>query len=124
MNEIEVETIDTMIGVVFDTVENIKDDELVFTTKDGEAHRFFHMQDCCECVTIEDIVGDLEWLKGSPMLESTVASKQTEPGEFACDSGTWTFYRFSTAKGTVTVRWLGESNGYYSEGVNYEVTKS
>jgi len=94
-------------------------DELTFTTVEGEVYVFVHDQDCCESVKIEDITGDLEDLVGSPLLQADEsASQDTDRPDRWSESWTWTFFKFATNKGYVTVRWLGESNGYYSESVD------
>ena len=109
-----------MLGQTFvEVTGSVGDGEMVFVTADGERFMFAHSQDCCECVDINDIVGDLQDLVGSPMLQAEEVSGVTpvEFDETEHDSVTWTFYKFATRKGYVDVRWLGESNGYYSESV-------
>lgn len=92
-----------------------------FECNDGSVYEFYHAQDCCESVGIYDIVGDLGDLVGSPLVlaEEVSNSDELTPDFSPTDSYTWTFYRFATVNGTVTVRWLGESNGYYSEAVSF-----
>jgi hypothetical protein len=82
----------------------------------------YHSQDCCESVSIEDVEGDICDLIGSPIVLAEEAPSQDEqPGRDHGDSFTWTFYRLATEKGFVVIRWYGESNGYYSERVDFEV---
>ena len=111
--------------------KNDDDNELVFETDEWK-FTFFHDQDCCEHVYIESIVGDLQDLIGCPL---EVAEEVTHQGVARShnnkeledwadeDSCTWTFYKFATRKGWVDVRWLGSSNGYYSESVELKAEK-
>ena len=107
-----------MVGKIFTRVTGgVGDREMVFENA-TERFVFFHAQDCCESVDINDIVGDLEDLVGEPLLLAEEVSGATEPDEEHYESYTYTFYKFATRKGYVDVRWLCESNGYYSEGVS------
>ena len=110
-----------MLGKTFVQVTGaVGNFDLLFETANGERFMFAHQQDCCERVDINDIVGDLEDLVGEPLLVAEQVEGETpvDFNEREYESVTWTFYKFATRKGYVDVRWLGESNGYYSEGVD------
>lgn len=78
-----------------------------------------HHQDCCESVDLVDVAGDPKDLIGRPLAISEEVGAPAE-GE-VYESGTVTWYKFVTMEGPVTLRWLGQSNGYYSESVNVEI---
>ena len=110
-----------MLGKTFVQVTGaVGNFDLLFETANGERFMFSHQQDCCERVDINDIVGDLQDLVGEPLLlaEEVQGVTPVDFNEMDYESVTWTFYKFATRKGYVDVRWLGESNGYYSEGVD------
>jgi hypothetical protein len=111
--------ISDFVGLVFDKIEVIDEREIFFTDVDGDVYKMFHYQDCCEDVRVEDICGELDDLVGSPILfaEETTNNNEDDPEPYI-DHITWTFYKLSTIKGNVTIRWYGSSNGYYSEEVN------
>ncbi len=116
----EVTEFPNMVGVTMTSVVGEEgDDEMTFVADDGRRFRFYYEQDCCASCNIVDIGGDLADLVGSPILRAEeVSSEDAEAPEYS-ESYTWTFYKFETNRGSVTVRWLGQSNGYYSESVTY-----
>jgi hypothetical protein len=114
--------ISTLIGKTLARVD-VGTDQIDFVTTTGEKYAMYHSQDCCENVIIEDVAGDMNDLLNSPVTdarEETNAKPDNDPhaSEYR-DSFTWTFYIITTAKGSVTIRWYGESNGYYSESVDF-----
>lgn len=117
-----------LLGEVITAIEINKDsggcDEIIFTLKNGKTYKLFHDQDCCESVYVDDITGDPLKLIGDPLvLAEENSNKDGLPAPEYPDSWTWTFYRLATRRNSVVIKWLGESNGYYSESVDFkEVT--
>lgn len=100
------------------------EDSIIFHTQEGNKYKMMHFQDCCEGVSIEDINGDWEDILNQEVL---LAEERTQDWEDAPENqgkehwgiGMWTFYVLRTVKGSVDIRWYGESNGYYSIGVSF-----
>ena len=117
-----VKTFDDLLGRILYKV-TAENDELRLYLTETNYVKFYHEQDCCESVYIEDICGDLNDLVGEPLLMAEEVSDEVYEAEHQRsdeESYTWTFYKFATRKGYVDVRWFGSSNGYYSESVDVE----
>lgn len=134
--------VNVLLGKVLTEIQDNKS-MIIFHCESGEVYKMFHEQGCCETVEIEDIEGDLRDLIGNPILMAEEVTNEEfvsafnarfskknewdeyvdENGERKPDSFTWTFYKFATIKGYVTVRWFGESNGYYCERVDFMLIK-
>lgn len=88
-------------------------------------------------MTVEDVSGNFKDVIGKPLVQAEEVSsrdgnlceychpltKDLKLPEYHDDSWTWTFYKLATAKGFVTIRWFGTSNGYYSEHVSFRELK-
>lgn len=100
-------------------------EEVIITCADGTKWRMIHPQECCESVEVEDVCGDIADLIGTVIDARQETNDTAHPEgkvfEYDPSSFTWTFYIIQTNKGAVTIRWLGESNGYYGEEVDVEL---
>jgi len=110
-----------LLGKTLTSVDVLGDKTIViFSCSDGSHFKMFHVQDCCEDVYLEDVCGDLTDLLYSPVLMSEMVQGESLPAKDSYDeSFTWTFIKMATNRGSVTFRWYGSSNGYYSETPNF-----
>lgn len=96
-----------------------RSEEIDFTMSDGNVYRMYHEKDCCEYVELNDFEGDVDSLVGGVIVEFREdTNSEDDPPEYS-ESFTWTFYNIRTTKGDLWLRWLGESNGCYSESVDF-----
>lgn len=101
--------------------------ELVFVNNSGDTWTFYHEQDCCESVYLDDVSGELEDILDSEILSAYESSRSLtdeenfESGHDECSD--WYFYHIATIKGSVVLRWIGSSNGYYSTQVSIDFQK-
>jgi uncharacterized protein YegJ (DUF2314 family) len=115
-------TFKDLVGKTLARADKAADDRMEFETDSGEVYALYHDQNCCEYVAINDICGELSDLVGSPILQAEESTSNENPQGVEMgtqDSFMWTFYRMATQRGSVVIRWYGESNGYYSESVDF-----
>jgi hypothetical protein len=94
-------------------------ESITFYCSDGSSYDMYHCKDCCETVKVKQIDGDVSDLLNAEILMAEEVSNSNNPDD-DYESSTWTFYKFATLQGYVTIQWLDESNGYYSEKVYFE----
>ena len=87
--------------------------------EDGSYITQYHESDCCETVEVHQVDGDIAKHIGATAIDY-IEKSSTANNDEVSESGTWTFYTLKTSSGYLDWRWLGESNGYYSEDVNSE----
>jgi hypothetical protein len=104
-------------GATLLALHRVSDDEVYLTTDRG-IFRFYHDQDCCEIVRLEDLLVVGTDPRGSRIV---LAEERTEDRSDSDGSETWTFYEIKTLRGDISMRWYGASNGYYSETVDIEI---
>lgn len=117
----------SMQGKVPVDIQQHESSSILFIMSDGDSYLMYHQENCCESVLIEDVCGDFQDLLGFPLLVSEEAHRNESPEGFPKlsdeESYTWTFYKLAGLGGSVTIRWLGTSNGYYSERVSLALIK-
>lgn len=106
--------IEQLKGMTITAVVYKEDDESLLIHLNTHVLEMIHYQDCCETVYLADVVGSFEDLIGYPLLEVSETIVDTSSEDI---SSTASYYNFKTLKSSVQLRWVGESNGYYSETV-------
>lgn len=114
--------IDSLVGEVLTHIDTDEENnEIMLTTQSGRIIKIYHRQDCCESVDIAGLDGDWQQLVGKVIIEATHDEVESDV-EYGSKTDTTLKFRVNDA--TVISRWIGESNGYYSESVDLEdVTK-
>lgn len=95
--------IEDFLGKTFNSIE-LKNKEILLFNTDEHIYKMYHLRDCCESAHLEDIIGDLNDLIETPILQAEEVTSKDNPLSGSDYSFTWTFYKLATIKGYVTLR--------------------
>jgi hypothetical protein len=109
---------DVLVGEVLDAVDIDREkDQILLTTRSGRQFLIHHEQDCCETVEIVGQDGCFIRLVGKPIVEAReIAIDTTKDDSYGTETTTTLIFRVDGE--TVISRWVGDSNGYYSDSVD------
>ncbi len=109
---------DVLVGEVLDAVDIDREkDQILLTTRSGRQFLIYHEQKCCETVEISGQDGSFIRLVGKPIVEAReIAIDTTKDDSYGTETTTTLIFRVDGE--TVISRWVGDSNGYYSESVD------
>ena len=108
-------SIDQIKGMTITAVIYKESNESLLIHLNTHVLEMIHHRDCCETVYLADVVGAFEDLIGYPLLEVSESIVDIATADM---SSTTSYYNFRTVKASVQLRWLGESNGFYSETID------
>jgi len=99
---------------------SIEDDSII-TTSTGDKYEIYHSQDCCESVSHYKTIGNLSDIIGYPitLAEEDNCDPDWYDGKYS-DSHTWSAFFLETQHGRLELWFLGESNGWYGETMEFQ----
>lgn len=115
--------LESLVGETLSSIDVLDDKsmkeqhQILLTTCSGRRILITHERDCCEFVRIESTQGQWKDLIGRVILLASDVDEEMDKNEYGM-SATETTLTFKTDKDTVICKWIGESNGYYSESVD------
>lgn len=102
------------------SVTQLTKDVILFKFEEGPDWRMYHDFDCCERVEV-DHLPDFSSMIGQELGKVTKLAVECG-GSYGSDFESFTYTRFTFRDmrwNTIHISWLGESNGYYYEGVDF-----
>lgn len=113
----EYSKIENLQGLRVSEIDDLGDSVLI-TTECGRQFLITHNQQCCENVFQESVDGKWESLIGKVIVHVSQSESPGDDDDGLLLSQTNTTIILAVDDSTVISRWVGTSNGYYSERVD------
>lgn len=103
------ETIESVVGLAEGS------DEVLFITKSKKAVALYHIQRCSATIDLHSFECDIDDFRGAVVIDAECV-ETVKLVKSRHKSENWSFYRINTTKGSLVLRWCGDS--YYSDEVS------